>query len=335
MSQFLSKSSIKIDYKLLAAGVSLFSLGLAKKVIFADTLADFANPVFNNAESGISPKFFESWGAALAYTFQLYFDFSAYSDMAIGISLMFGIRLPANFNSPYKSTNIIDFWRRWHMTLSRFLKDYLYIPLGGNQAGPIRKYTNIFITMALGGLWHGASWTFLLWGIIHGTLLIINHCWRTTSLASKLLHVSAYKYFSWLITFFAVVIGWVVFRSESFAGSYLMLKAMLNFSTISIPPQIFGGASTFLIPDQEWSGALGGIRAILVIFLCFPFVLLLPNLQQVFSEYKPTTDNTPPANSRISFRWHPSLIWASMTGLVLGLSVTRFGLDSNFLYFNF
>lgn len=335
MGQFLSKSKVEIDYKLLAVGISLFSLGLVKKVVFADTLADFANPVFNNAEAGVSPKFFESWGAALAYTFQLYFDFSAYSDMAVGISLMFGIRLPANFYSPYKSTNIIEFWRRWHMTLSRFLKDYLYIPLGGNQGGPGSKYINIFVTMALGGLWHGASWTFLLWGCLHGTFLIINHGWRATSLAKNLVHNNIFRNLSWVMTFFAVVIAWVVFRSESFSGSYLMVKSMLSFESISIPPQMGSVMSNFFIADPEWSGALGGIRAIVIILACFPVVLFFPNLQQIFAEYKPTIDALPRDQNKSTLKWRPTFIWAIIIACALGLSATRFGVDSNFLYFNF
>ena len=134
--------------------------------------------MFSAAASGEHPALLQSWGGALAYTLQLYFDFSGYSDMAVGLSRMFGVKLPLNFDSPYKATNIIEFWRRWHMTLSRFLRDYLYIPLGGNRKGQVRRYASIMITMLLGGLWHGAAWNFVLWGGLHGLYLMINHAWR-------------------------------------------------------------------------------------------------------------------------------------------------------------
>jgi D-alanyl-lipoteichoic acid acyltransferase DltB (MBOAT superfamily) len=141
-------------------------------------VVDYVTPVFNAAEAGNMLTFFKAWGGALAYTVQLYFDFSGYSDMAIGLAYMFGIKLSINFNSPYKSSSIIDFWRRWHITLSRFLRDYHYFSLGGNKKGNIRRYTNLFITMLLGGIWHGASWTFIIWGALHGFYLIVNHAWR-------------------------------------------------------------------------------------------------------------------------------------------------------------
>src|SRR3546814_2190702 len=157
---------------------SIFAIGLFKKVGIAASLATVASPVVAAAESGAALDFFEAWSGAFAYSLQLYFDFSGYSDMAIGIARMFGIRLPLNFDAPYRATSIIDFWRRWHMTLSRFLRDYLYIPLGGGRRGSVRRYGNLMITMLLGGLWHGAGWTFVVWGGLHGLLLVVNHLWR-------------------------------------------------------------------------------------------------------------------------------------------------------------
>ena len=178
LPQFAKDAVYKLRSKHLAIGITIFALGLFKKVVLADGVSVYATPVFNAAEAGVMLTFFEAWGGALAYTFQLYFDFSGYSDMAIGIARMFGIRLPLNFNSPYKATSIIDFWRRWHITLSRFLRDYLYIPLGGSRKGRVRRYINLMTTMILGGLWHGAGWTFLLWGALHGFYLMINHAKR-------------------------------------------------------------------------------------------------------------------------------------------------------------
>ena len=175
MPQFAARP--RITAPLIAQAMALFTIGLAKKVLLADNLAPLVRPAFGAAAAGHVPDLTQAWFSALAYTLQLYFDFSGYSDMAIGAALLFGVRLPLNFASPYKSTSIIEFWRRWHMTLSRFLRDYLYIPLGGNRRGPSRRYVNLFLTMLLGGLWHGAGWTFVAWGALHGAYLAVNHAW--------------------------------------------------------------------------------------------------------------------------------------------------------------
>jgi len=162
----------------LASGLTLFAIGMAKKLLLADNLALLASPVFDSAANGMEPSFYAAWCGAVAYSFQIYFDFSGYSDMAVGLSRLFNVELPINFASPYKATSIIDFWRRWHISLSSFLRDYLYIPLGGNRKGPLRRYINLMITMLLGGLWHGASWGFVLWGGLHGLYLMVNHFWQ-------------------------------------------------------------------------------------------------------------------------------------------------------------
>lgn len=178
MPQFADSKIYKFSATDFAVGITIFCIGLAKKVLIADNLAPYASPLFSGAAS---PSFLVAWGGVLAYTFQLYFDFSAYSDMAIGLSRLFGVKLPLNFNSPYKAVNISEFWRRWHMTLSRFLKDYLYIPLGGNRTGTIRRYRNLITVMLLGGLWHGAGCNFVIWGGLHGVYLIIHQGWRKLS----------------------------------------------------------------------------------------------------------------------------------------------------------
>ena len=165
----------------------------------------------------------EAWCGALSYTFQLYFDFSAYCDMAYGLSYMFGIILPINFNSPYQARSIIEFWRRWHMTLSSFLRDYLYIPLGGNRRGVTFRYINLTITMLLGGLWHGANWTFIAWGALHGFYLVINHGFH------HLIGENKFDFMKWLglpITFLAVVMSWVLFRSSSIHVAVELFHAM-------------------------------------------------------------------------------------------------------------
>jgi alginate O-acetyltransferase complex protein AlgI len=175
-----------------------------------------------------APSFDQAWIGALAYTFQLYFDFSGYSDMAIGISLMFGIFLPLNFNSPYKATSIIDFWRRWHMTLSQFLRDYLYVPLGGNRHGSLLRYVNLMITMLLGGLWHGAAWTFVAWGALHGIYLCINHAWINYGPPIPKWLERPAGVVAFLVTFLAVVVAWVFFRADSLASALSVLSDMAD-----------------------------------------------------------------------------------------------------------
>jgi len=235
MPQFASTSTYHPSWRNATIGISYFTIGLAKKVLIADSLAEFSSPIFAVANGGDTVLFFSSWIAALAFSFQLYFDFSGYSDMAIGLSKIFGIDLPINFNSPYRSQNIIEFWRRWHMTLSQFLKDYLYIPMGGNRYGNTRRYLNLMATMLLGGLWHGANWTFVAWGGLHGAYLMINHAWQricpcTSSRTGKALSVG--------LTFLATVVAWVFFRADNFSAAISILKGMLGLNGISIPASL-------------------------------------------------------------------------------------------------
>ena len=191
MPQFANKWNAVKKYKNIALGLFIFSIGLFKKVVIADTFAVWASAGFDTATT---LNLFEAWATSLSYTFQLYFDFSGYTDMAIGIALLFNIKLPINFNSPYKARNIQDFWRRWHITLSRFLRDYVYIPLGGNKISSFRTYSNLLATFVIGGLWHGAGWTFIFWGFLHGMALVIHRAW--SNLGFKM-----WTWLAWLITF--------------------------------------------------------------------------------------------------------------------------------------
>ena len=240
MPQFL-RDQRRVPAALVLEGLLLFACGLAKKVLIADSVAPSVHHAFSLAEQH-ALGLFDSWYGALAYTVQIYFDFAGYSDMAIGLGLLFGIRLPLNFNSPYKSVSIIEFWRRWHMTLSRFLRDYLYIPLGGNRHGPTRRQVNLMLTMLLGGLWHGAAWTFVVWGGLHGLYLQINHAWHhAVSKSPRLKNLlerfpRGARYIAWGLTFVAVVTAWTVFRAESFTGFLHMLQGMfLGRQTIDAP----------------------------------------------------------------------------------------------------
>src|SRR3954451_8312050 len=214
---------------LAARGLAMFAAGLFKKVVIADNLAQFVIPVFAHLDAGGGVSTPWAWLSTLAYTLQIYFDFSGYSDMAVGLALLFGIRLPVNFRSPYKAVSIIEFWRRWHITLSRFLRDYLYIPLGGNRLGEQRRYVNLLLTMLLGGLWHGAAWNFVIWGGLHGVYLCINHLWRAWRGEGGQASAPA-KALCWAATFFAVVIAWVFFRAKPAAGAWQMLSSLFGFA---------------------------------------------------------------------------------------------------------
>jgi D-alanyl-lipoteichoic acid acyltransferase DltB (MBOAT superfamily) len=224
MPQFASKWNLVKNYKNIATGLFIFAIGLFKKIVIADTFADWASLGFDQAPI---LNLFEAWATSLSYTFQLYFDFSGYTDMAIGAALLFNIKLPINFNSPYKSLDIQDFWRRWHITLSRFLRDYIYIPLGGNRKGVFKTYNNILATFILGGIWHGAGWTFIFWGFLHGMALVIHRFW--TGYGYKIPKVIA-----WLITFNFVNLSWVFFRAEQWDDAIKVIKGMFGFSGIVI-----------------------------------------------------------------------------------------------------
>jgi alginate O-acetyltransferase complex protein AlgI len=229
MPQFASVKNYAKNYKNIALGLFIFSIGLFKKVVIADTFAVWANAGFDTATT---LNLIEAWATSLSYTFQLYFDFSGYTDMAIGVSLMFNIKLPINFNSPYKALSIQDFWRRWHITLSRFLRDYLYIPLGGNRKGEIRTYANLITTFLLGGLWHGAGWTFIIWGLLHGIALAIHRMWQSFGFKLN-------KILAWFITFNFVNIAWIFFRAKDFESAMKVLGGMFSLDNIVLPEKYF------------------------------------------------------------------------------------------------
>jgi D-alanyl-lipoteichoic acid acyltransferase DltB (MBOAT superfamily) len=331
MPQFANPAIYRLDLEDLAVGITIFVLGLCKKVLLADYIAPYATPVFQAAVDGVPLTFYEAWAGALAYSFQLYFDFSGYSDMAIGAARMFGIKLPLNFDSPYKAVNIIDFWRRWHITLSNFLRDYLYIPLGGNRKGEFRRNINLMITMLLGGLWHGAGWTFVFWGGLHGLYLIINHQWRSLR---KLLGYDLKKSQWWsrglgcLVTFLAVVVAWVFFKAENMNAAIAMLQTMT-------------GANGFSLSASP-SSVVPSIKSILLIFGLL--VWLLPNTQQWLIRYNPALTNpmteTPfswDKNLWKNLQWQPSRVLGLLLGVLtfIGVKLLLDAPQSEFLYFNF
>src|SRR3954471_13959987 len=340
LPQFANRRVFRPSFNNLSLGLTYFTLGLFKKVVLADSVAVYVSPAFYGASIGDPLTLLEAWGGALAYTLQLYFDFSGYSDMAIGLGWMFGIHLPVNFNSPYKAINIIDFWRRWHITLSHFLRDYLYIPLGGNRQGPTRRHVNLFITMVLGGLWHGAGWTFVMWGALHGCYLIINHAWHELRRAIGYPSGAPTLWGLWLgrtVTFLAVIVGWVFFRAENFEAALHMLQGMTGLNGIKLPDRwaaALAPAQDLLntLDVQYGSFAYLSSDQMMLTAILLALVMLAPNTQQIMGYVGP---NQRKIGRRLgsSFRWlqwAPTQAWASATGVLLLYTLTQLSAVSEF-----
>jgi alginate O-acetyltransferase complex protein AlgI len=342
MPQFVARTGKQVGSFDVAAGLALFTIGLGKKVLIADSLAADVSGVFDGAASGYAVTLLEAWSGVLAYTLELYFDFSGYSDMALGLSLLFGIRMPMNFYSPYKANNIIEFWRRWHMTLSRFLRDYLYIPLGGNRHGEARRYINLMITMLLGGLWHGAGWTFVVWGGLHGIYLTANHLWRAgrdrLGLSGP---IFAGRILSVLLTFLAVCVAWVFFRAADLPTAMRILNGMAGINGIYLP-------ITWVNPLGEWAHRMQDLglnfsplliphapQSLMTIAPLLLVVWMLPNSMQVMRLAHPSLQiNTIAAAPRF-LTWIPNSKWAVLCAVALAASLLSLGRVSEFLYYQF
>lgn len=313
MPQFSSRWNLVKRYRNIALGLFIFSIGLFKKVVIADTFAQWANAGFDESTA---LNFFEAWATSLSYTFQLYFDFSGYADMAIGAALLFNIRLPINFNSPYKATSIQDFWRRWHITLSRFLRDYVYIPLGGNRRGNYRTYTNLFATFLIGGIWHGASWMFVIWGSLHGVALIIHRLWQQ-------LGYQMWTWLAWLITFNFINVTWVFFRATDMDSAMKVLSGMLGLNGVVLPERLasklgFIESYTSFITFGNWL-TIGSSKLVLWIVAALTISLLFRNTMLFYKNWVPSLYNL--------------LVVTVMTGysLIIMLGARQ----TEFLYFNF
>lgn len=324
MPQFENRRKKLLSWENCAVGMTIFSIGLFKKTIIADSLAPYANTVFS-AASKESITFIEAWCGSISYTFQLYFDFSGYSDMAIGLARLFGIIFPLNFNSPYKAPNIIIFWRRWHMTLSRFLRDYIYIPLGGNRKGHISRYINLMLTMIIGGIWHGAGWTFVIWGLLHGFYLVINHLWLQLKTQYSQFF-SAKKFignsFAQISTFLAVMIAWIFFRAEDFTTSNHIIIAL--FQNVSL-------SSTLFHFEQ--------LQHLFVLLLITGLIVFLgPNTQQLLYKYNPALETYPGEIEPYPIKklyWVPTVFTAAVCAILTLISLLSLGHISEFLYYKF
>ncbi|WP_426054062.1 MBOAT family O-acyltransferase [Janthinobacterium sp. PSPC2-1] len=331
MPQFADPANAHPRAANFAIGLSIFTIGLAKKVLIADNLSPLAMPVF---AAGATPTLIEAWIGVLAYTFQLYFDFSGYSDMAIGLSRLFGVKLPLNFNSPYKAANIADFWRRWHMTLSRFLRDYLYIPLGGSRHGEAMRYRNLMLTMLLGGLWHGAGWTFVIWGGLHGLYLVLQQAWQRVFGAARS------HWWPGVLTFLAVMLAWVFFRAPDVATAWDITGALVGANGVSLPRGLASHAASL----AQWGlhPAFDGIRWIELAGPGLPVLLgamLLafkaPNTQEIFFLYEPAIERIFQPSGRWAFSWRPTRRWS--VGFAALFVACIFGMNrvTEFLYFQF
>jgi alginate O-acetyltransferase complex protein AlgI len=318
MPQFAREDIYRAQARNMTLGLAYFGMGLVKKILVADSVAPLADAAFGQvASTAISAS--AAWLGVLAYTLQIYFDFSGYSDMAIGLSMLFGVRLPYNFNSPYQAHNISEFWRRWHMTLSRFLRDYLYVPLGGNRHGRLRRYINLLATMLLGGLWHGASWTFVIWGGLHGIYLIINHAWqwlwgRVRPQSSPRFWVAAARGASVALTLLCVIVAWTFFRAPTFDAAFRMVCNMFGIGTPS-------GAATVAPVSFVWIAVFGLIA------------LLGKNSQQLIDGYFSSALDRPLG------RWRGELQTAFCGAMVVGIfllgAITASRDVTEFIYFNF
>jgi alginate O-acetyltransferase complex protein AlgI len=319
MPQFANPATYRVDFDKVSLGLAIFVFGLAKKLLIGDPMGQYADLMFSGVHNGVQPTIASAWFGVMAYTLQIYFDFSGYSDMAVGLSLCLGVQLPLNFNSPYKSTNIIEFWRRWHISLSTFLRDYLYVPLGGNRKGPARRYLNLFLTMLLGGLWHGAAWTFVIWGALHGFFLMVNHLWNAKVRRNAKPGVVA-RVLGWLLTFVCVMIAWVVFRAESMTAATAIYKGMLGMNGMT--QSIFSefGSIPYRKPEFFQTMLVG-----LIICLALPPTI---TLQRWVPQARMLA-------GRPRLAWIFTAAMAVFTVILLGVCVSKLGSYSPFLYFQF
>ncbi len=309
MPQFADLRKRVLNYRNLSLGLYLFFIGLFKKVIIADELARVATTGFDAMPH---LTLIEAWVASLSYTLQLYFDFSAYTDMALGASWMFNIRLPFNFDSPYKAVNIADFWRRWHMTLSRFLRDYIYIPLGGNRQGDVKTYRNLLLTFLVGGIWHGAGWTFVFWGFLHGAATLIHRIWST-------LNIRMHRCLAWLLTFLFVNIAWVFFRARTWNDAIKVLAGMFGMEGVKLPRSA-EKIAWFKAHGVEFGDLFFKAmdrNIIYYVVVGFLIALLAKNSNQMGDAFKPT---------------RRTAVFVIIISIYALLSMNRV---SEFLYFNF
>lgn len=322
-----------------AAGIAFFIIGLLKKLAIADPVGALATPTF---AGGGDPGFLEAWLAVSAFTIGLYFDFSGYSDMAVGLARMFGISLPYNFNSPYKATSIIDFWRRWHMTLSRFLRDYVYIPLGGNRRGATRRHVNLMLTMLLGGIWHGAGWTFVIWGGLHGFYLLVNHAWSGYVARAAALgrNIAMPPLIAHGLTLLAVMVAWTLFAAPSLDSAISVLGGMSGANGLGPRPPVLGTLVDVTLGRRaiEFEGEAGVLAllerssALAALLLGWILVLFAPNSQEIVDGRR---ERVTEMRRWARIRFHPTAATAVAAAAAFLFALTLMAEVKEFVYFQF
>jgi alginate O-acetyltransferase complex protein AlgI len=338
--QILDKVRYRVDWNNIALGLTILCIGLAKKILLADTLSQYIAPVFDASANGIAVAPLAAWGASVAFALQLYFDFSGYSDIAVGLGLLFNLRLPLNFAAPLRSTSIIDLWRRWHMSLSRFLADFVYVPLGGNRKGSARRIVNLMVTLTLGGLWHGANWTFIVWGALQGVLVSINHLWRAWRGGPATSRLG--QAVSWFATFMAFSVGIMIFRSPNIQTAGRMLAAMVGVGGAPASPPIivrwdFWGIEKGYFSEafvRAWFGSYWSALGTLVTLGVLAIAMLVPDTAELV-DYR-EGDFQPQWRRDVGWlKWQPSPSWAVVMLALFALVFINIVSFSEFLYFQF
>jgi D-alanyl-lipoteichoic acid acyltransferase DltB (MBOAT superfamily) len=366
MPQFHA-ASCRFDKENVAVGLTLLLFGLFKKVVFADNIALYVTPIYEHSAAGDGTSLFLAWMAAIGFTLQIYFDFSGYTDMALGLARFFGIRLPQNFDSPLRASSIIDFWLRWHMTLTRFLTAYIYNPLllwltrrrlakglpvfgGGNTTVGAFIYLLMFptvITMLVSGLWHGAGYGFIVWGLIHGFYLTINHAWRVFAARvwrDRRKYVRVMKPFGFILTFVSVIIAMVFFRSATMTSAIDLVKGIIGLNGIGLPRDLFDHLGPLAerlravgVVAESWGFQDFGKTAIWIFVLMF-VALACPNTLQILARYEPAL-GVKSQSTKLAIgsfvEWDASLPWALAVSAIAAIAIYSMGGPSEFLYWQF
>jgi alginate O-acetyltransferase complex protein AlgI len=324
-SQLKDIKIFNLDANRFAIGLTIISFGLFKKVVLADGISRYSNSAFDAVAQGATLTLEEAWSGAISFSLQIYFDFSGYSDIAVGLGYLFGFRLPVNFNSPYKASSLISFWRSWNITLSQFVRDYIYIPIGGNRHGLLRRSSRIFIIMLISGVWHGSSATFILWGGAHGIFLAINHLWREfqKTLGHSLRNKNFFRTMvARLFTFLTVIFLWVIFRSDSLHSALSIIQSLLGLHSA---------------PDSEFNNIK--INEDKLFFLLF-ITWFAPNTKEIMSRYFTTNTNSDelqqaPKLENYWYHWSPNQWWASLIVVLFIMSLLGLTQSNEFIYFQF
>ncbi|MEK6805824.1 MAG: MBOAT family O-acyltransferase [Pseudomonadota bacterium] len=335
---FYDRTFHGIDY---AVGLSLIAVGLMKKVWLADPVGGYFIGAYPLIDEGVPLGFFESWGVMTACALQIYFDYSGYADMAAGLGLLFGVRMPLNFFSPYKATSPIDFWRRWNMTLMKFLRDYIYIPIGGSRYGELRKYTASMVTMVVCGLWHGSGWNYIVWGVAVGLIIMFNNLWdRFLHFAPPVTALGRYLRMlsGRLVTFCCYVLPLAIFMFPSLSDGARMVKGMLGFQGFALP--IFMADTLGALPGVHYADlpVIPGWSMLGWIGICLFVTYGMPNTEQLFGRYRPTQHSLSAETlqpERVLFTWHPNTVWAWIVGAMIVVSLTQLSHVREFFYFQF